>query len=89
MNDGFGALQSALGSFDGLARNLAAFLVRPEFHQASGDDLGQVALLVALGDLDGFVDLAIAQGPGNGGSERTRLFTRGAEGHRAINHDAD
>src|SRR5207253_6966043 len=60
VNDGFGALQSALGSFNGFARNFAALLVSAEFHQAGGDHLGQMALLVALGDPDGFINLAIA-----------------------------
>ena len=46
-----------------------AFLVSAEFHQASRDHLGQVALLVALGNLDGFVDLAIAECSGNCRSE--------------------
>jgi len=33
VDNGFGALQSALRGFDGLARNLTAFLVSAEFHQ--------------------------------------------------------
>src|SRR5882724_7405274 len=44
VNDSFSALQSALGSFDDFAWNLAAVLVRAEFHEASGDYLGQMAL---------------------------------------------
>src|SRR5208282_163743 len=43
VNDGFGALQSALGSFNGLAGDGAgAILVGLEFHQASRDNLGQM-----------------------------------------------
>src|SRR6185437_16452371 len=53
VDNGLGALQSALGGFDGLAGNLTALLVSAEFHQARGDDLRQVALLVALCNLDG------------------------------------
>jgi len=48
-----------------------------------------VAFLVALGNFDGFFDLAIAQGAGHGGSKCTRLFARGTERHGAINHDSD
>ena len=69
MNDGFGALQSALGGFDRSPGISADSPVGPEFLQASGDDLRQVALLVALGDLDGFVNLAFAQRAGNGGAK--------------------
>src|SRR5579862_903846 len=62
VDDGFGAFQSALGGFNGFARDCAgAILVSLEFHEAGGDDLGQMALLVALGNLDGFVDAAIAK----------------------------
>ena len=60
-----------------------------EFHQASGDNLGQMALLVALGDFDGLVDAAIAQGSGNCGSESARLLAGGVVCHGAVNHDAD
>jgi hypothetical protein len=48
-----------------------------------------VALLVALGNLDGFIDAAIAQGAGNGGGEGPRLFAGGAIGHPAVDHHAD
>ena len=58
--------------------DLSRFAVGLEFLQASGDDLRQVALLVALGNLDRFVDLAFAQGAGNGGSERARLLAGSA-----------
>ena len=61
----------------------------PELLQAGDDDLGQVALLVALGNLDGFVDLAFTQGAGNGGSKGTRLLAGGAERHGAIDHYAN
>src|SRR5262249_4019852 len=82
--------ESALRRFDRLARNLArAVLMRLEFHQAGGHNLGQVALLVALGNFDGFIDLALAQRASNSGSEGARLDARGVEGHPAVNHHAD
>ncbi len=90
MDNGFGALQSALGSFNGLARDGAgAILMSLEFHEAGGNNLGQMAFLVALGDLDGLVDAAIAQSPGNGRSESARLLASRAVCHGTVNHDAD
>ena len=89
VNDGFGTLQGALGSFDLLAGNVVGIAVGLELLQAGGDDLGQVALLVALGDLDGFLDLAFTQGAGNRGSKGARLLAGGAERHGAIDHDAN
>src|SRR4029077_18302420 len=57
VNNGFGAFQSALGGFNGFARDCARrILVSVEFHQAGGNNLGQVALLIALGNFDGFVN---------------------------------
>src|SRR5580692_9266679 len=90
VDDGFGAFQSALGGFNGFARDCARrILVSLEFHQASGHNLGQVALLVAFGNLDGFVNAAIAQRAGYGRGERTRLFASRAIGHPAIDHHAN
>src|ERR1022692_3067741 len=90
VDDGFGALQCALGSFNGLARNFTrAILVGLEFHQARGDHLGQVTLLIALGDFDRFVNLTFAQRSGYRGSERPGLIARRVESHPAVNHHAD
>src|SRR5208282_219341 len=90
VDDGLGALQSALGSLNGLAGDCSgAILVSLEFHQASGDNLGQMALLVALGDLDGFVDAAVAQGSSYGGGEGARLLAGRVVCHGAIDHDTD
>src|ERR1035441_4883129 len=90
VDDGFGAFQSALGGFNGFARDGArGILVSLELHQASGDNLGQVALLVALGNLDGFIDTAIAQSTRHGGGKGARLFAGGAIGHPAVDHHAD
>ena len=70
MHDRFGAFESALGGFDLFTRNLGADLVRLEFLQASHDHLRQMALLVTVGDLDGFVQLAFAQRAGDRRCER-------------------
>ena len=70
VNDGFGTLQRALGGFDLLAGNVSGIAVGLELLQAGGDDLGQVALLVALGNFDGFIDLAFTQGAGQRREQR-------------------
>src|SRR5664280_2613684 len=89
VNDGFSTLQSALGRFDLLTGDVVGIAVGPELLKASDDDLGQVALLVALGDFDGFLNLAFAQGAGNRGSKSTRLFASRTECHGAIDHNAN
>src|SRR3984893_2033945 len=90
VHDGFGPLEGALGSFNGLARNFTrAILVGLEFHQARSDHLGQMTFLVALGDFDRFVNLAFAHRSGNRGSERAGLIAGGVESHPTVNHHAD
>src|SRR6185369_4600672 len=89
VNDSFGALESSLGCLDLFARNLRADLVRLEFLETSHDDLGQVALLEAVGNLDGFVQFSFAQSAGNCRCELARLFTGRAVSHQAVNHDTD
>ena len=89
VHDGFGALESALGRLDLFARDLRADLVRLEFLQTGHDDLRQVALLEAVGNLYGFVQLAFAQRAGHRRSELARLFTGRAISHQAVDHDAD
>ena len=74
MHDGFGAFQSAFGSLDFFTRNLGAELVGLEFLQTRHDNLGQVALLVTVRNLDGFIQLAFAQRAGNRRGERPGLF---------------
>ena len=61
----------------------------PEFHQAGGHNLRQMALLVALSHADGFFDLAFAQRAGDRGRERTRLLAGRVEGDVTVDHDAD
>ena len=89
MNNGFGTLESSFGRLDLLARDLRADLVRLEFLKPGDNDLGQVALLEAIGNLDGFFEFAFAQCTGDGGSKLAGLFTGRAVSHEAINHDAD
>ena len=89
VHDGFGAFESALGSFDLFTRNFGAQLMSLEFLQTGHDNLGQMALVVAVGNLDGFVQLAFAQRAGNGRSELARLLARAVIGDQAVDHDAD
>jgi hypothetical protein len=63
--------------------------MRPEFLQTSHDHLGQVALAITVGDLDGFVQLAFAQGPGHGRSELPRLTAGPIVGNQTVDHDAN
>ena len=63
--------------------------MRPKFLQASHDNLGQMALVVTVGDLDGFVQLAFAQRAGHGRSELARLLAGAVIGDQAIDHHAD
>jgi hypothetical protein len=60
------ARSSALGSFDLFPRDLRAHLMRPKFLETRNHDFGQVALGVAVSDLDGFIELAFAQRTGHG-----------------------
>ena len=48
-----------------------------------------MALLVALRHLDGFINLAFAQGARHRGCEGARLLAGGAERHVTIDHHAD
>src|SRR5262249_2009262 len=87
--DGFGAIQSALRRFDLFTRNFRADLMRLELLQTGDDDLRQVRLLEPVGNLHCFFELAFAQSAGHGRGKLTRLLTRRAVGHQAIDHDAD
>src|SRR5579864_8389463 len=90
VDNSFGALQSALRGLDGFARDCArAILVSLELHQAGGDNLGQMALLVALGNLDSLVNAAIAQSARDCRGKGTRLLTSSAIGHPAVDHHAN
>src|SRR5213078_1537291 len=70
------------GNFVGIAVGL-------EFLQAGGNYFGQMALLVALGHADGFIQLAFAQGAGHGRSKLAGLLAGRAESDPAVNHDPD
>src|SRR5450755_3788685 len=84
MDDSLGALKRSLGRYNRFPRNLAAFLVRPELHEARGYDLGQMTLLVAFGYFDSLIDFAVAQRASHGRSKCPGLLSRGIKGHPAI-----
>ncbi len=88
MNDGDGTLQAALGGFDDFrVGNLLGGGL--EFREAGGDNLGDVALLVALGDGDGFVELAILESARDLLNEQARLLARIVVHEEAVNHDTE
>src|SRR5258708_2012163 len=82
------ALETALGVVNavGVRHLLRSGL---ELREAGGDDLGDVALLVALGNGDGFVKLAVLESSGNLLDEDTRLLARRAVHQGAVNHHAE
>ena len=87
VHDGDGAFEAALGSFDHF------FIVdlrgsRLEFGEARRDNLGDVALLVALGDGDRFVELVVLQRAGDLLHENAGLLARRAVHQRTVDHDA-
>src|SRR3954447_10956984 len=57
MDDGFGTLESTLGSFDIFTRNFRTHLMSFEFLQTGDHNFGKVALVKAIGNFDGFVKL--------------------------------
>ena len=57
-----------------------------ELLQAGRHNLGQVGLLVAIGDLDRFFQLAVLQRAGNLGRELARLLAGGREVQVAVDH---
>src|SRR5690348_3123827 len=88
VNDGDGALKAALGRFyDFGIRHLSRGGL--ELGESSGHDFGNVALLVALGDGDGFVQLVVLQGSRDLLNEHARLLTSSAVHERAVNHDTN
>ena len=84
VNDGLRALECAARTLDGRLSGSAARSA--ELLQASRHNLGQVRLLVAIGDLDRFFQLAVLQGASNFGSELTRLFARCREVQITVDH---
>src|SRR5436309_2900253 len=88
VNDSYRALEATLGSFDdvGIGDLLGSGL---EFAETRRDNFRDVALLVALCDSDGFVELAIFQRARNLLNKDARLLARGAVHQRAINHHAE
>ncbi len=75
VHDGLSPLQSAAGAGDGFIGRRAGR--GAELLQAGGDHFGQMRLLVAVGDLDGFFELAVLQRAGNLGRELARLLAGG------------
>src|SRR5437899_1482988 len=53
------------------------------------DQAGDVALLVALGNGAGFVELAVLESAGNLLDEDARLLASGAVHERAVNHNTE
>ena len=60
-----------------------------ELLQAGGHDFGQVRLLVAVGDLDRFFELAVLQRAGNLGRELARLLAGGGEVQVTVDHHGE
>ena len=87
VHDGDRAVQAALGGFDhfrfGHLRGGGLKFREPRRHY-----LGDMALLVALGDGDRFVEFAFAQRTGHLLHEDARLLSRRAVHQRAVDHHA-
>ncbi len=60
-----------------------------ELRETGGDNLGDVALLVAFGDGDGFVELPVFERASNLLDEDARLLARRAVHQGAVDHDAE
>src|SRR6516162_449878 len=88
-DDRLGPVQGALGRVDLLPWDFGADLVGLKLLQAGDDDLCQMALFVAVGDLNGFVQLTFAQCASHRRSKRAGLLAGGAVSHHAVNHDAN
>src|SRR5579872_1913047 len=87
--DGFGAFQRAFRGFDLFTGNLGAELMGSEFLQTGDDNLGQVALVITVGDLDRFIELAFTESAGNRRGKLPRLFASTVVGQQTIDHDTD
>src|SRR5436190_8299962 len=88
MDDGDGTFKATFGGINYVGvRNLLGSGL--ELRKAGGDHLGNVALLVALGNGDGFVKLAVLEGAGNLLHEDTRLLASRAVHQGAIKHHAE
>src|ERR1700728_746544 len=89
VNDRFGPLESALGRFNLLHTHCTAAAVVAELLQTSGDDFRQMRFLVAVGNFDGFVQLAFLEGSGNARGKLTGLFAGGVEIEVAVDHNGE
>src|SRR6185312_10118189 len=89
VHDGFRAVESAAGSFDFLTGNLRSTLMRLKLLKTGNHDLSEVALLVTVGNLDGFIELAFAQSACHSRRKLAALFAGRVKGHNTVDHDAD
>src|ERR1700687_6147164 len=88
VDDGDGALETALGGVDDVGvRDLLRGGLK--LGEAGRHNLGDMALLIALRNGDGFVELAFLEGTGNLLNEDARLLARRAVHQRAVNHHAE
>src|SRR6476646_10588632 len=84
MNDGLGALQSATRT---LNRVLSCRSARSaKLLKASGNNLGEMGLFVAISDLDRFFQLAVFQSAGNLRRKLARLLAGSREVQVAVDH---
>jgi len=88
MHDRLRAFQSTLGGFDLFTGYLRRDLMGLKFLQTGHHNLRQMASLVAIGDLYGFIQFAFTQRPGYCWSELARLRARLTVSHSPVNHDA-
>src|SRR5690349_20135389 len=88
MDDGNRALETALGSVDDVG---IRYLLRSrlKFREAGGDELGDVALLVAFGNRDGFIELAVLERTGHLLHEDAGLLASRTVHQGAVNHDSE
>jgi len=60
-----------------------------KFLQSGGDDFREVAFLVSLGDPNGLIKLAFAEGAGDCGGELAGLLAGGAVSNPTVDHHAN
>jgi hypothetical protein len=85
VNDGFGALQCAARALD---RRFAGHSAgSTKLLQTGRNNLSQVRLLVAIGDLDRLFKLAVLERTGNLRRKFARLFAGGGEVQVTVDHN--
>jgi len=63
--------------------------MRAEFLKTGNHNLRQMALAEPVGDLNGLIELALAQRAGHGRSELAGLLARAVIGNQTVDHDSD